>query len=611
MKNGFPVHPQSILFILHSILLTSKTVCALIDLAPRNAKINLVQYNLGKLLVLEIMHHFQCPPQSIDTLLCKNSSVWHVSPRLKLFAWSPFNPVVVEAGQLVLWETDLFGGIELYLLRPIEVVNALSQLVVSLLFHQKQHPLKIRNCYAKGDHAALIVRTVQDKLVPQHVSLEMNSLETEYYCEKLLGNVDLVVLERAADYLPVVLEQTTYHGVLDDFFGINHDQLNTKPFAEVVDPTLCTDLLYETQLKHLNFAGIGPILNKMAKHVQSQFLDASSNAEPMLDDIQKMVADLGELTSQQQSVKRHTTISARIVLDIDAEYRLVLQFENTLWERAYRDQMAQIMQFVARGYECSRVLAAIVCVSCCNDGIRLADYEALLLLIHDAYGLDALFWVQLLCKLHLIKVLEKNDFFSSLIPQGAVPVQPSNLQQENTMTGILGNIDFCRSKYTLLDKFWNLHPGHLESDELVTEQTHSVYNTLPGNTVPLLCRLVEALYFRGFLTYKPINNVKRRPNWLNLGLEQMFAGETLDINVDDRRDSSRRGDATGPQLLEYLIVVVAGGITRSELSCFKLLEQRLREGKQHRKVWIVSNGILNHNKFFSFLKDERSTMLVT
>lgn len=126
-----------------------------------------------------------------------------------------------------------------------------------------------------------------------------------------------------------------------------------------------------------------------------------------------------------------------------------------------------------------------------------------------------------------------------------------------------------------MNKFWNLHPYEDDNSgaELSKQQQQDLTNlvqiylnpsfTLPGNTVPLTFRIIESLYFRDFLKYKPVNNVKSRPNWDNLGLNTMIAGKSVDMNLEDVNDDK----------LKYLIVVFIGGITRSELTCLKYLEE--------------------------------------
>ncbi|RLV95900.1 Vacuolar protein sorting-associated protein 33 [Spathaspora sp. JA1] len=91
----------------------------------------------------------------------------------------------------------------------------------------------------------------------------------------------------------------------------------------------------------------------------------------------------------------------------------------------------------------------------------------------------------------------------------------------------------------------------------------------------------------------------KRPNWDNLGLSTMFSGKTLDINLDDHSDD-KTASQTGNIIPnpEYIIIVLIGGITRSEITCFKYLQEKLDKNKQ---IIVLTNGIVNNTKLFKFI----------
>ena len=95
------------------------------------------------------------------------------------------------------------------------------------------------------------------------------------------------------------------------------------------------------------------------------------------------------------------------------------------------------------------------------------------------------------------------------------------------------------------------------------------------------------------MKYKPVNNVKSRPNWDNLGLNTMIAGKSVDMNLEDVNDDK----------LKYLIVVFIGGITRSELTCLKYLEERLKARKPPKEIIVISNGIINNQDLWNYITD--------
>lgn len=599
-KNGLPplADTHLLLVLMNLTTLNFSFIDSVLEKSSDRA--TLIVRNASSEMIYKFCQKFNAKHITFNSLLTTTSSAWQVLPRLKVCKWETSLPLLVEGGDFLLSLLEQNGGITDYFERPLYVVEGLSKAVLSVLFADPVRPMKLRNCYAKGDHAALVVNTIQETLVPHHLSNVMDSAQADFYREKLAGLVDLVVLDRNLDYTPCLFDQTTYHGVLDDFFGIDLDQLNTKPFAEAIDPLMVGDTTYEECLKHLNFAGVGPYLNQKAKQVQNQFSDAAAQGDSITE-IQKMVADLGQLTALQESVKRHTTISARILQDIDAEYEALLLFQNDIWDTEYRTQINTVQSFIAMRYDVCRVLAAICLTSIIHDGLATLDVDAISSLILDMYGLEAVFVLEQLREKFLIRIAEKTDFLSSFIPTSASNAAPEPEDAKKNL-GITGALDTLISKHTLISKFWNLHPVEEHATPSSPENMLSILNALPGNTVPLLYRLVEALFFREFLTYKPINNIKRRPNWDNLGVDLMFAGTTLDINNDDRRDQPRRGDGPIPPSLKLLVVVVVGGVTRSELTCFQHFKKRLREQHKHENMIVISNGILNRARLFDHLK---------
>ena len=245
-----------------------------------------------------------------------------------------------------------------------------------------------------------------------------------------------------------------------------------------------------------------------------------------------------------------------------------------------------------------------------NDGISSKDLEWISVDLQDNYGIEASITLEKLIDYKMIRVINESsgDFLSSLgLTKQKKKAIPDELDiEEDKNIGISGGRDAFRSNYTLINKFWNLHPFEdedAEQQDMNESGTNELTNlldlypnpsfALPGNTVPLLYRFVESLYFRDFLKYKPVNNLKRRPNWDNLGVNTMFAGDTVDLNLEKVNDDKS----------EYLVIVIIGGITRSEITCFKYLQERFKKQGKSKKLIVLTNGIVNSNKLWKFMSE--------
>ena len=101
----------------------------------------------------------------------------------------------------------------------------------------------------------------------------------------------------------------------------------------------------------------------------------------------------------------------------------------------------------------------------------------------------------------------------------------------------------------------------------------------------------------------------------------MFSGATVDLNIDDTLDIRQTGVRTPntqpkaskntlqpgkpqnpykPQQ-EYLIIVIMGGITRSEITAYKYLEQKLERNGIKKKIKILSTGIINNRRLLDYI----------
>ncbi|CAK9435415.1 uncharacterized protein LODBEIA_P01420 [Lodderomyces beijingensis] len=574
-------------------------------------KFNIVVKDLTRRFLLQINRQFDGIGDFEKVLSLPNlSKPFAITSKIKVFNWCT-DPIYSD-GVLITTNGASLAGIHDYFERPLKQMNQLIDALIKVLFvgvkHETKHKhlFKLRNVYAKGSHASLLVEMLINSKIPEYLNENMQPTEIEFYTEKLHSNTDLVVVERNLDFFPVVFNQLNYHGIVDDLFGINFE--NIVDFNENVGKDLSHDDLYNNDLKHLNFSTVGSRLNTLAKFIKQQFEDSGHKDEANISEMKALVMALGNLSVQQELIRKHTVIGENVVKKVEKEYEKFLTFQNDIFDMDYKLQISKLKSFINLNYPIDNIWTILLLIGYINDGILNKDLDKISNELQDNFGLEAALALQKIVDLKLIRVINdsSNDFFTSLgltSQKKRTPV-PQREDEETTL-GITGGRDVFKSNYTLINKFWNLHPLQEEGDGIKDDSKKAdnqestslttLYPapsfTLPGGTVPLIYRLVESLYLRDFLKYKPINNLKRRPNWDNLGLNTMFAGRTLDLNLQNVNDDKSK----------YLVVVVMGGITRSEITCFKYLEEKLKERGNHKEIIILSSGIVNHRKFWSFI----------
>ncbi|RCK66846.1 Vacuolar protein sorting-associated protein 33 [Candida viswanathii] len=582
-----------------------------------NLKLNIIVKDLGKQFIYQVNKLFN-GIVSFENILLPDTTTKpvNITAKIKLYNWAT-HPIYTDG--ILTTEINKFAGLNDYFDRPLKQVNQLTNALIQLLFmgiksEEHDHMFKVRNIYGKGNHAKLLIDQLQNSRIPEFLNQNMTKLEIDFYLDTLHSNTDLVVLERNLDFTPCVFNQLNYHGIIDDLFDLRFESIEHLSSKEV-NKNLSKDELYSQDLKHLNFSSIGLRLNKLAKYIQQQFKTSTarnkSTAEDSnISDIKQLVSNLGNLSLQEELVKKHTIIGEEVLDKINKEYESFLTFQNDIFDMDYKVHLSNLKFFINSNYQSDFVFATILLIGYLNDGISSKDLEWISTDLQDNYGIEASITLEKLIDNKMVRVIKESsgDFFSSLGLTGqkkkAVPTEPEFEEDKNV--GISGGRDVFKSNYTLINKFWNLHP--LEDDD--TEQqglnesgTNELTNlldlypnpsfALPGNTVPLLYRFVESLYFRDFLKYKPVNNLKRRPNWENLGVNTMFGGSTVDLNLEKVNDDKS----------EYLVIVVIGGITRSEITCFKYLQERFKKQGKSKKVIVLSNGIVNSSKLWKFMSE--------
>lgn len=540
----------------NELLLQHQNIVVLLDndtkfKIPDHCRVVLIVRNLTKTRLYDINKDLSLNLSFTDILNRQSNEIR--AKHIKVFNWR-VNGIVVEENIISLQDEQT---VDRYFKEPLYCINDINHCIINLI---EKFGIKINNVYSIGVNSNLLYKLFNIKL-DEYLNGNMNNLQQEFYLNNLKGTHDLVIMERGIDLLPLVMNQLSYIGLIDDLVGISIDliQLDNQP------PKLHDELF--DNLKWLNFSLIGSKLNKLAKLLKNQY---NSNVTDLdLEEIKKLVKNLSDLNKQQDLVKKHTTISEYLLNKIKQsgdnkynEYELFLNFENDVFQMTYKSQILQLERFLTMNLKEDIIINSLVIVSLINNGIKTKDLDDLKQSMVENYGIQIIWKVENLLKYKLLKLSDVESII------------------QNEEEG-LGNIDIHNNNYTLLNKFWDLHPEEkTESIDSISDYESPNFS-LPSNTIPLIIRLIESLYTRQFLVYKPINKITKQPSWENLDLKKMFKGP---IN------ETKTAHITNQTLLVYL-----GGITWSEISCIKYLNEKFKAKGINNEFFIITNGIIRNS----------------
>lgn len=547
-------------------------------------------------------------------LIDQDLTVFDTSSHILLMKWKTY-PTCIQDFVFSIDIED--GGLLLYFRNPLEQISQLSEAVVDILRYSttQDNILKLKNAFAKGDHSSLLLKNLLDGKIPEMLARALNSGEQEFYLDALRGNTDLVVLERNLDYFPLLLSPTNCLGFLDDIIGTKDEYSN-----ELNNGVKLQDETYN-MLKDINVSSIESLLRDAARALRQEreILEHKNNKTTQTSELKAYLNDVSALDARNKEFEKYIDLVELAFGKFesnksgDEKYDIVkewLAIQNTLFDNDYKTRLASVFQLINEYSSFKRVVTLVVLVSLSSDGIFQSDYDRIELEIIVNYGLEAALTLKNMAEYKLIRVNENSSFLASFqfgrtetvttSTEAAAPA-PGAVNEERkyddlSLLGLTGGQDVYKSMYTytLISKMWNLHPP--DDNQVIAKsiEDYALPNfTLASNTVPLTNRIVESLYFREFLTYSPVNNIYRRPNWKKLNLDTMIKGQTIDENLCDDLDDRKTLQTTGLKP-EYVIVVLVGGISRSEISVFQHLQRRLRS--KNKTLLVVTSGLVNNRK---------------
>lgn len=473
---------------------------------------------------------------------------------------------------------------------------------------QQKHGLFPR-IIGKGDNAHRLMELLV-RMRSEASADEDSALDVARYGMLPSASIEsLIVIDRQVDPATVLLSQLTYEGLVEELFGIKDAQAEvdssivgaapgTQPQGSSsrspAAPTQqnlkrkiqldSSDKLYD-QLRDVNFAIVGGLLNKVARRLESDY--ESRHVAKSTSELRDFVNKLPGYQAEQQSLKIHTGLAEEIMKHTSSDlFTRILEVQQNL--AAGSDPTAQhetIEELIARDIPLPIILRLLCLESCISGGLRPKDLENFKRMILHAYGYQHLLTLDSLEKLQLL-----------------YPRTSSALSIPNPIIGGAGEV---RTNYTYLRKVLRLIV-----DEVNEQDPNDIAYVYSGYA-PLSVRLVQCIVQKQYLlsitkgSAAASNGVGSAAHgWY--GFEDALKnvrGTTFNkVQKGDEHAVKTRQVLAGTGGKKTVVVFFLGGVTFTEIAALRFLAKQ-DEGR--RKILICTTGIISGNKMMDVAIEKR------
>lgn len=468
----------------------------------------------------------------------------------------------------------------------------------------------------KGDYAKrlakLLIRmrselTTSDSVSNRGSSLGLNPSTTIE---------SLIIIDRDVDLPSVLLTQLTYEGLIDEVFHIESNQVEldtsitgaSAPSASQSSASQQglkkkvqlggTDTLYAT-LRDANFAVVGPLLNQVARRLQSTY-ESRHTAAKTTSELREFVAKLPGYQAEQASLKLHTNLAEEIIKHTRSEtFNRVLEVQQNL--AAGADPTTQhdtISELISRDVPLRTVLRLLCLESVMNGGLRARDLENFKREILHAYGHQ-----------HLVTLtsLEKLGLLTSR-SSGAANLVGSQSAKPGSQT------DYNRVRRTLQLIFDDVNES--EPDDIA--YTYSGY-------APLSVRLVQCVLQKSYLAtlaakdrgsggaqqiaamastagtqgWRPFEDALKSVRGTTV--DETQTGEEKAVRARQILSNTKDGGQ-----VKTVVIFFLGGVCRAEIAAVRWVGRKLMEEGKNLRLLICTTAVLTGDKVVGSAVEEKS-----
>ncbi|KAJ3193080.1 hypothetical protein HK101_005437 [Irineochytrium annulatum] len=232
----------------------------------------------------------------------------------------------------------------------------------------------------------------------------------------------IVILDRTVDLITPMCTQLTYEGLVDEVFGISstfieldavlaaNTMINPNPNSAPITgsgarpkkvPLNGSDKLY-AQLRDLNFAVVGGVLNQVARRIQGD-IEERHQAKTVTQ-IKDFIGKLSGLESERASLKLHTTLAEQITkFTLDQDFNKMLEVQQNFVAGTVLDAHIDYLdELTNKQSPLLQTLRLLSLYSLVNGGLKQKQYDSIRREITQTYGFDHLVTFQNLARVGLL-----------------------------------------------------------------------------------------------------------------------------------------------------------------------------------------------------------------
>lgn len=436
----------------------------------------------------------------------------------------------------------------------------------------------ISNVVSIGNEATSFAKSLKKK-IDNNETVDDVFIKSTLFGNKYDSNLetDLITIERDVDPITPLLTQLSYVGILDDFFKFDNTASSLK--NKDISFSFIQDEIWQ-DIKFCNFGTIGPILNKMAKELQTKY-DSRHTAETV-GEIKSFVESLSTLQEHQKLLKMHTTLSSDVLEEVEHNSKLhfsrILELEQDILSDNIHssDLYLKIMDLIYEGDLSQEKVFKLLCLTAlCKKGIKDHELEALKTDLLDRFGVESIFILQRLISIGYL----------------------ANKSQNNTLQ--------LKKEYKSISRWLETLPV----DE--NESNNAEYEAFSPTSlsfafcgvVPLTVRIIQSLYERtviskNYSAQQPFI-LSKEPSLNGTGelLEKIYGNE---VSIQESRwvpmparkvplhNGQKKSQGAN---YDISLIVFIGGITLGEIAVIKHLQENLRIKGIYKRFIIIADGL--------------------
>lgn len=481
---------------------------------------------------------------------------------------------------------------------------------------QQKHGLFPR-IFAKGDNARrltdLLLRMRSELSAGDDAGISSIELSPSQSLETL------IVIDREVDFPTALLTQLTYEGLIDEDFGISSNQVDLDTNIVGAPPQAAqgsssaaaagaqtsalkrkvildnSDSLY-TSLRDANCAVIGPMLNKVARRLQST-LDSRVTAKDSTAELRAFVAKLPGLQAEQVSLKLHTNLAEEIIKRTRSDiFTRILEIQQNIAAGADpASQHDNIEELISRAVPIEKILRCICLESTMSNGLKARDMETFKRAVIHAYGHQHLLTLSRLEKMGL---LEQRAGALSSVGVGSSSATPANYT------------NYVQARKNL----------HLIFDEVNESEPDDIAYVFSGYA-PLSVRLVQCILQKQYLAgltmprggavgstvgagqaWRPFEDAVKAVRGATVYETQ--SGDDKAIRARQMLNGSNGGAAADKE--KTIVVFFLGGVTRAEISALRFVQKQMAEQGTQRRIVVACTSVITGDRMMEAAVETRS-----